>query len=209
MRKGSTLICLGLLLIVAAAGLTGYNIFGDRHAGTTAIQDLMLLQEARARSMETTPESQLPEAVLPEEPADYESVPEMEMPVMEIDGREYVGTLELPTISRALPVLNGWDAELLQVAPCRYLGSAYSGNLIVMAHNYDSHFGRLKNLRIGDPVTFQDVEGNAFRYEVVSLETLNPLETREMEEGDWDLTLFICTVGGQTRVTVRCVLQED
>ena len=25
-----------------------------------------------------------------------------------------------------------------------------------------------------------------------------------MEEGDWDLTLFTCTIGGKTRITVRC-----
>ena len=24
-----------------------------------------------------------------------------------------------------------------------------------------------------------------------------------MEAGDWDLTLFTCTIGGQTRVTIR------
>ena len=64
----------------------------------------------------------------------------------------------LPTLGRTLPVLNGWSGELLKIAPCRYLGSAYNDNLIVMAHNYDSHFGRLKKLQIGDPVTFRDVE---------------------------------------------------
>lgn len=25
-----------------------------------------------------------------------------------------------------------------------------------------------------------------------------------MKEGDWDLTLFTCTFGGQQRFTVRC-----
>ena len=128
----------------------------------------------------------------------------MEMPVVEIDGREYVGTLYLPTIGRTLPVLNGWSGELLKIAPCRYLGSAYNDNLIVMAHNYDSHFGRLKKLQIGDPVTFQDVEDHDFEYEVVSLEILNPEDVEPMEEGDWDLTLFTCTIGGKTRITVRC-----
>ena len=110
----------------------------------------------------------------------------------------------LPTIGRTLPVLNGWSGELLKITPCRYLGSAYNDNLIVMAHNYDSHFGRLKKLQIGDPVTFRDVEDNDFEYEVVSLEILNPEDVEPMEEGDWDLTLFTCTIGGKTRITVRC-----
>ena len=40
----------------------------------------------------------------------------------------------------------------------------------------------------------------------VELETLSPFAIEEMTGGNWDLTLFTCTVGGQYRVTVRCVL---
>ena len=47
------------------------------------------------------------------------------------------------------------------------------------------------------------MEDNDFEYEVVSLEILNPEDVEPMEEGDWDLTLFTCTIGGQTRVTIR------
>lgn len=43
-----------------------------------------------------------------------------------------------------------------------------------------------------------------FEYEVVSLEILIPEDVEPMEEGDWDLTLFTCTIGGKTRITVRC-----
>ena len=38
------------------------------------------------------------------------------------------------------------------------------------------------------------------------METLMPTAVEEMESGDWDLTLFTCTVGGRTRVAVRCAL---
>lgn len=200
--KGTGWIALGLLLIAAAAGLTGYNILQSDRAASAAAQDLAILMQ-----MQPTPEKSgetAAEPTLVEETKEYQLVPDMEMPVLEVDGREYVGTLELPTIKRNLPVLNSWDEELLQIAPCRYLGSAYIGNLILMAHNYDSFFGKIKTLQIGDPVIFQDVEGNQFFYEVISMETLKPTDTRQMEEGDWDLTLYTCTVGGKMRVTVRC-----
>ena len=36
------------------------------------------------------------------------------------------------------------------------------------------------------------------------IERLRPTAVKEMTSGDWDLTLFTCTVGGQSRVTVRC-----
>ena len=48
------------------------------------------------------------------------------------------------------------------------------------------------------------MDGNVFSYEVMALETLAPTAVEEMTEGDWDLTLFTCTVGGTTRLAVRC-----
>lgn len=202
--KGTGLISLGLALILGATGLSAYNLWDDRQAGVTASQDLTLLVRSSETMDASEPEREgesLPVPALP----DYALIPEMEMPVTEIDGREYVGTLFLPSIDRTLPVLNGWSMELLKIAPCRYQGSAYNDNLIVMAHNYDSHFGRLKKLQPGDPVTFRDVENHDFNYEVAALEVLNPEDVEPMEEGDWDLTLFTCTIGGKTRITVRCV----
>ena len=76
--------------------------------------------------------------------------------------------------------------------------------MVVAAHNYYSHFGYLKNLSQGDEVIFTDMTGNVFRYGVIEIETLSPFAVDEMTSGDWDLTLFTCTVGGATRVTVRC-----
>ena len=92
----------------------------------------------------------------------------------------------------------------MKVAPCRYEGSAYTDDLILAAHNYPAHFGNLKTLHPGDQVSFTDVDGNQFQYQVVELETLQPTAIQEMEAGEWDLTLFTCTLGGQSRVTVRC-----
>ncbi len=40
--------------------------------------------------------------------------------------------------------------------------------------------------------------------EVILRETRTPAAMEEMESGDWDLTLFTCTIGGACRVTVRC-----
>ena len=65
--------------------------------------------------------------------------------------------------------------------------------------------------------SFFSVEGkvtdeNALRaviYKMVERETLNPTDIEGMESGNWDLTLFTCTVGGQSRVTIRFELEED
>ena len=70
--------------------------------------------------------------------------------------------------------------------------------------SWPSHFGQIKTLKPGDAVVFTDVDGNVYSYEVAELETLQPAAVDEMKSGEWDLTLFTCTIGGQTRVTVRC-----
>ena len=65
------------------------------------------------------------------------------------------------------------------------------------------------NLWEGDIATFTDIDGNVFIYKMVERETLNPTDIEGMESGNWDLTLFTCTVGGQSRVTIRFELEED
>lgn len=195
-RKGKGLIFTGLLLIAAALFLTGYNLFDQMRAQRSAAQ-------AAAQLAEWLP--QAGEAAVP----DYLMAPEMEMPVETIDGVDYVGVLRIPSLALELPVISQWSYPLLKIAPCRYSGSAYQNNLVLCAHNYASHFGNLKNLHIGDAVTFTDMDGNLFTYQVAELETLPPQATEEMENGDWDLTLFTCTVGGQSRVTVRCTAEQS
>lgn len=127
------------------------------------------------------------------------------MPETELDGERYIGVLELPSLSLTLPVQSQWSYPALKVSPCRYAGSAYQGDLVVAGHNYRSHFGKLANLSPGDPVTFTDMEGSTFSYTVMELETLPADAVEEMTSGDWDLTLFTCTLDGQSRITVRCV----
>ena len=107
-----------------------------------------------------------------------------------------------------LPIISNWSYPNLKKAPCRYSGSAYTNDLILAAHNFSSHFGNLKSLALGDTVLFTDVDGNVFSYRVAERETLQPTAIEEMKSGNWDLTLFTCTLGGSYRVTVRCVLEQ-
>ena len=52
------------------------------------------------------------------------------------------------------------------------------------------------------------MEENAVTFQMVERETLEPTDLEGMEAGDWDMTLYTCTVGGQSRVTVRFVREE-
>ena len=198
---------IGLLLLAAALFLTVYNFWSDAMASVSSNTALEYLKpnnkEHTGVSLPVLPSGEtLEEAYLP----DYVLNPEMDMPEKEVDGQRYIGVLRIPALSLELPVISEWSYSGLKESPCRYIGSAYLNNMVIVAHNYFSHFGHLKDLSQGDEITFTDVDGNMFRYEVIELETLSPFAIAEMTGGNWDLTLFTCTVGGQYRVTVRCVL---
>ena len=127
-----------------------------------------------------------------------------EMTAVEIDGYDYIGFIGLPTLQQELPVMADWSYPQLKISPCRFAGSIYTDNLVLMAHNYSYHFGSLKDLRVGDTVTFTDMDGQIIYYQVVAMDVLDPYAVEEMNAGEYDLTLFTCTYSGTSRVTVRC-----
>ena len=131
------------------------------------------------------------------------------MPTVSFDGNDYIGRVDIPSLGLSLPVISEWSYPRLKIAPCRYTGSAYLDNLIIAAHNYSSYFGNLNRLNTGDTVTFTDVDGNQFTYAVSLIEDLPGTAIEEMQAGEWDLTLFTCTLGGRSRVTVRCERTAD
>lgn len=215
--KGTVWITLGLLLIAAALFITALNMWESRQVGNISLEIVDRLDEIiPSLSLEAPtevnnflPSQEYPDEISPEEEIpDYIMNPNMDMPTETIDGNEYIGVLEIPSLELKLPVMSEWSYPQLKVAPCRYVGSAYTSNLIIAAHNYFSHFGQLKNLHIGDEITFTDMDGNVFHYVLIELETLMPTAVEEMTSGDWDLTLFTCTIGGGSRVTVRCELEK-
>ena len=200
MKRGAFWIHLGLLLIAAALFLSAYNTMDSRKDGETSRQ--VIAQMCEALPTQTTAETEAP--AVPE----YLLDADREMPVQTINGRDYIGVLTIPSLELELPVLSQWDYPALKVAPCRYSGSLYQDDLIICAHNYASHFGKLKNLRVGDTAIFTDMDENVVSFQLAAQETIQPEDLEAMEAGDWDLTLFTCTVGGQSRVTVRFVRED-
>lgn len=214
-QRGLLSITVGLLLIAAALFLASYNLYDELRAEQAARQvanklDAYFPSEAAPEAFTNPAGDQEPlvsdeRTVIP----DYVLSPNMEMSVETINGIDFIGVLRIPTLELELPVISEWNYPNLKSAPCRYSGSAYLNNLIICGHNYTSHFGTLKNLWEGDIATFTDIDGNVFIYKMVERETLNPTDIEGMESGNWDLTLFTCTVGGQSRVTIRFELEED
>lgn len=233
-KTGKLIMGIGLLLIAAALVLSAYNVWDSYRAGKSAEDVLAAMDEAHLAALSGGAsgsggssggaEDGSTSAGSWQENADSadggggssedaahdgkHSDGSTYMPTINIDGNEYIGVLDIPALGIRLPVMGDWSYPKLRTAPCRYIGSVYDDDLVICGHNYQRHFGGLKNLTAGDTVMFTDEGGNVSSYTVTEVVQLSGTALGEMKAGDWDLTLFTCTVGGQLRVTVRCMRSE-
>ena len=53
-------------------------------------------------------------------------------------------------------------------------------------------------------IIYTDMDGTVWEYEVVTKDILDPGAVEEVISADYDLTMFTCTYGGKSRVTVYC-----
>ena len=204
MRKvlGITCILLGFLCILVSVGFVFYNQYEARQGETISRDLLENVQFQMQQGTSEAPEAEnAPNETLPQ--AEEEAAPR-QMQTVSAGGYESIGILSIPVLELELPVLTDWSYEKLRSAPCHYYGSYFEPNFVIAAHNYPAHFGRLSQLLPGDLVVFTDVTGTVYCYEVVLLETLAPTATEEMITAGFDLSLYTCTPGGASRVTVRC-----
>ena len=199
------MMILGILLVVGSLTLMAYNAQEDMEAAES-VQVLMpqIVEAINTRQEELREE----ETTLPVTAAPIVTPPK-EMTVLEIDGHGYIGFVGIPSLNLELPVMAQWSYPKLKIAPCRYTGNLHTDNLVIMAHNYARHFGGLSGLTPGDTITFTDMDAETTVYTVVALDVLAPVAVEEMSAGEYDLTLFTCTYGGKSRVTVRCDRVEE
>lgn len=181
---------LGLILIISGLGLAFYNI--------------VLTNKADEKSKEVIQE-------LPQEDKDlpYEEV-DLNIPVKNIDGIDFIGRLQIPAINKDLPITADWSYDLMRSYPNRYKGKTYDEPLIIMAHNFKSHFGDLPQLKNKDKIIFVDVLGRKITYEVVAMEIIDGYDVEDMVDTNYDLSLFTCNIWDRTtRFTIRANKIED
>ena len=208
MRKGFGICCiiLGICCLIASVGLIVYNRWEEESAQNASNN---ILQNVRENIPDNTHEESSPEENTQEEIKrdEFVEIPvdiSKEMLTTQVDGYDCIGVLLIPVLELELPILTDWSYTKLKIAPCHYFGSYYEKDFVIAAHNYQSHFGRLSELQPKDLILFTDVSGTVYCYEVVLLETLPGNATEEMITSGFDLSLYTCTPGGASRVTVRC-----
>lgn len=199
----------GTMLILSALFLCLYNYRQSNNAYDRSQEILAELKNEIPQSPENAEDHIKPEEDLFKE---YEESTITESSPIEIDGQYYCGYVTLPSLGLELPVLNEWSYPNLKIAPCRYSGSAQNNDLIIAAHNYSRHFGQIKDLTDGDAVIFTGCNGVQYYYSVSYTEYIDGYNVDKMLDSDgsaWDMTLFTCTLSGQSRVTVRAQQEHE
>ena len=204
-------MAVGAVLILSALLLLLYNRYADARAGREAETLLASVEaaissQAAAEQGKTRPRGQETRPTGEEtgtEPTAAEAL-DPEMPVAMLEGYGYVGYVEIPALGLKLPVMSDWDYTRLEIAPCRQFGSSRTDDLVIAAHNFESHFGRLKEMSVGNTVTFTDMAGIVNTYRAEMIETLSPKDVEAVQNSGYDLVLYTCTRDGQSRVAVFC-----
>lgn len=207
-KAGILFVIAGAVLILTALLFFFYNRSENHHAEQEAE---LLLAEVKTAIEQTEPEK--PVAIyeteivepdfseptlqeVPEEPAQEETVSMgSSMPY------DVIGYLSIPDLGLELPVISEWDYDRLKIAPCRHVGSVETDDLVIAAHNYKSHFGRLSTLPIGAQVGFTDMNGTEHCYYLTAMDTISPEDVDAVLSSGHDLTLYTCTAGRANRVT--------
>ena len=218
---GIFILCSGLAAVIFTSGVMAYYLFEELAAYGGVMQTSQKLQEKidknkekrenkKAEKIEKVEKNKI--AGIPEkdfsQPAEsvfFTTAAEDNMRLIEINGEMYTGILSIPSLSLSLPINASWSYERLKKSPCRYSGSI-SDSMVICAHDYKSHFGRLSKIQCGDAVTITDAAGREYKYKAVSVSLLDETAVNEMINSPYELTLFTCDSKDDTkRVAVRCV----
>ena len=197
---------IGLLLMLAALLLVGHNRLVADDAGKQVQRVMAELVETMQSAPISSEPAEDPQAVIPAATANRVMATET------IEGNRYIGVIEIPNLGISLPVAENYTDEQLHISPCRYNGTYYTDDMVICGHNYPEHFARIKYIAQDEIVYFVTVDGQRYTYAVLQSETVWPTEIERMllwNDEEWDLTLFTCNNGGESRCAVRCVRIDD
>lgn len=124
------------------------------------------------------------------------------MSVLSVDGKDFVGILELPGYGSKLPVGASWGDSGRY--PCRFSGSIYDGSLCIGATSQKGQYDFYREISVGDSVLFTDMEGNRYSYQVADIRYVKHADQESLHRTEGMLTLFIKNVYAFEYMVVSC-----
>lgn len=172
---GRVITAAGIVLLAAAAVM-----FAGR------------LYEKKQNGMDISEAAQRIEKLLPERSAGIaEERENAAMAAIEIDGKDFVGLLEIPDRNIKLPVAASWGTSDFSFRPARYTGSVYNNTLIIGGKYAEGNFDFIDSLEPGEEITFTDMFGFVFDYTVEKISHSDNADTETLKSVGGALTLFV------------------
>jgi sortase A len=167
-KTGALLILLGVLALLAAAGMASAVVLSDQRAEQAGAVALTKLKMAIV--------------------SDSDKEAAADLPVIEIDGRDYVGWITLDGKDAAWPVESADGTG--DIFPKVEAGNPADGGFILRGPYKRSVFGRLSEVKEDDTITFIQANGAVIRYHVESSSLI--ARYSDIEEND---LLLLCHHG--------------
>ena len=198
-----TKIVLNIVIIgiVFAIIILGYSIFSkyyQNHLNEEDIMDFVSINYLQNTNSMVTNKS--------------EDTLNFEKTITTYKGYNVVGVISIDKIGISYPILDvpvNKD-EALEVSVIKFSGGTLNenGNVTLAGHNYydSTMFAKLHKLKVGDIATIIDNTKRVIDYEVYSIYSTSPMDTKCLETIDTnkkELTLITCTKGNLERLVVK------
>ena len=124
------------------------------------------------------------------------------MSILSLDGTDYVGILEIPRYSSALPVCVNWEG--VSKYPCSFSGSIYDRTMQIGGTSQKGQYDFYREISAGDSVYFTDMEGNRFAYEITDIRYEKHADQTALHREEAALTLFIKNIYAFEYIVIFC-----
>lgn len=188
MKKQTNQLCvlLGICLLVVAALVLIFWQWGIHKSQQEATKNVQTIRTL------------IPEA----QGAVLEERQDNTMSVLSINGKDFVGILEIPKFGSSLPVCANWG-EVSQ-HPCRLSGSVYDRTMQIGTTSQKGQCDFYRDVSVGDFVFFTDMEGNRFSYEITDIRYEKHADQTTLQQEDAALTLFIKNIYSFEYIIIFC-----
>ena len=121
---------------------------------------------------------------------------------LSLNGRDFVGILEMPEFDSSLPVAADWGN--ISRYPCRFSGSVYDGSIRIGATSQPGQYDFFREISVGDSLYFTDMTGNRYSYTVTDIRYAKHADPETPESREADFMLFIQNVYAFEYIRIYC-----